>query len=275
MADKNKVKNLSESNIDGVVNEVNMENSSSNLDNKLKDEIEDNAIEELMILKQTIEEKNELIEKLKKENEENKELLIRLKADFENYKKRVREEQKDMVKFSNQKLISDLIPILDDLDRAVDSSSDEIKKTAFFEGLNMVIKSFHNILEKNYYLEKIEKENVIFDPHFHEAISVIEEPDIEGMIVSKVLQKGYKIDSRVLRTAKVVVKKGVEKKDKNKEGKNTEEHKGIDKLDLKEDINNDKNDINEKKSKDKNTINIEDEGLNNKVSQNDDLNDNN
>lgn len=274
MADKNKVKNLSESNIDGVVNEVSMGNNSSNLDNKLKDEIEDNAIEELMILKQTIEEKNELIEKLKKESEENKELLIRLKADFENYKKRVREEQKDMVKFSNQKLISDLIPILDDLDRAIDSSSDEIKKTAFFEGLNMVIKSFHNILEKNYYLEKIEKENVIFDPHFHEAISVAEDPDIEGMIVSKVLQKGYKIDSRVLRTAKVVVKKGVEKKDTNKEDKNKEEHKCIDKLDLKEDITSDKDESNKKKSKDENTTNNAEEGLNNKELQNDDSDDN-
>ncbi|MEJ5273065.1 MAG: hypothetical protein WH035_02950, partial [Spirochaetota bacterium] len=64
------------------------------------------------------------------------------------------------------------------------------------------------------------------------------------------------------------------KKDTNKEDKNKEEDKGIDKLDLKEDINNDKNDINEKKSKDKNTINIEDEGLNNKELQNDDSDDN-
>lgn len=185
--------------------------SNEEIKEKLTDEIQDNAIEELLILKQTIEEKNELIEKLKKENEENKDLLIRLKADFENYKKRVREEQKDMVKFSNQRLITDLLPILDDFDRALDSASDEIKNSSFFEGLNMVVKSFHNILEKKYFLESIEGENIPFDPHFHEAISVIEDQGIEGMVVIKTLQKGYKIDSRVLRSAKVVVKKGVEK----------------------------------------------------------------
>lgn len=185
-------------------------NSDTQISKKdLTEEIEDNAIEELLILKQTIEEKNELIEKLKLENEETKNLLIRLKADFENYKKRVREEQKDMIKFSNIKLIMDLLPILDDLDRAVSSVSEEIKQSSFFEGLNMVKKSLHNLLEKKYYLESIDSENVVFDPNYHEAISLIEDNNIKGMIVDKVLQKGYKIDSRVLRSAKVVVKKGI------------------------------------------------------------------
>jgi molecular chaperone GrpE len=181
---------------------------------ELNEQIQDNAIEELLILKQTIEEKNEMIEKLKKENEETKDLLIRLKADFENYKKRVREEQKDMVKFSNQKLISDLLPVLDDLDRAIESVSDELKNSTFFDGLNMVVKSFHNILEKKYYLEKIKDEKVVFDPHFHEALSVVEDNNTDGMIVDKILQPGYKIDSRVLRSAKVVVRKGSDKAQK-------------------------------------------------------------
>ncbi|MFN3412351.1 MAG: nucleotide exchange factor GrpE [Exilispira sp.] len=192
-------------NDDNIV--VNSDNQTSK--KELTEEIEDNAIEELLILKQTIEEKNELIEKLKLENEETKNLLIRLKADFENYKKRVREEQKDMVKFSNIKLIIDLLPILDDLDRAVSSVSEEIKQSSFFEGLNMVKKSLHNLLEKKFYLESIDSENVVFDPNYHEAISLIEDNNIKGMIVDKVLQKGYKIDSRVLRSAKVVVRKGV------------------------------------------------------------------
>lgn len=189
---------------------------------KLSEEIQDNAIEELLILKQTIEEKNEMIEKLKKENEETKDLLIRIKADFENYKKRVREEQKDMVKFSNQRLITDLLPVLDDLDRAIESASDDLKKSNFFDGLNMVIKSFHNILEKKYYLEKIKDEKVVFDPHFHEALSVIEDNNAEGMIVDKILQPGYKIDSRVLRSAKVVVRKGIDKTKKSDNEKNDE-----------------------------------------------------
>ncbi len=214
--------------------EMNITNNlNNNIKEKLNEEINNNAIEELLILKQTIEEKNEVIEKLKKENEENKDLLIRLKADFENYKKRVRDEQKDMIKFSNQRLITDLLPVLDDLQRAIDSSSEEIKKSSFFEGLQMVVKSFYNILEKKYYLQKIDQSKVPFDPHFHEALSVIEDEEIDGMIVDTILQPGYKIDSRVLRSAKVVVKKGVEKKkvdenysDKNSKIENTENQNG-------------------------------------------------
>ncbi|HQQ19614.1 MAG TPA: nucleotide exchange factor GrpE, partial [Exilispira sp.] len=78
---------------------------SNNIKNELNSDINDNAIEELLILRQTIEEKNEIIENLKKENEDLKNLSIRLKADFENYKKRVKEENKDLIRFSNQRLL--------------------------------------------------------------------------------------------------------------------------------------------------------------------------
>ncbi|GEM_PF-604935 len=196
-------------------NKSNADDSSNKIKDELNSEIDDNAIEELLILKQTIEEKNEIIEKIKKENEENKDLLIRMKADFENYKKRVREEQKDMVKFANQRLITDLLPIIDDFDRAISSVTDEIKNTSFYEGLCIVIKSFHNLLEKKYFLEKIDEKDVAFDPNYHEAISVIEDGNTKGMTIDKILQSGYKIESRILRTAKVVVRKGVENSQKN------------------------------------------------------------
>ncbi len=220
--------------------EMSINNIDSDVKKELSEEISDNAIEELLILKQTIEEKNELIEKIKNENEENKDLLIRLKADFENYKKRVREEQKEMIKFSNIKLISDLLPVLDDFDRAISSISDEFKNSSIFEGLNMVIKSFHNILEKKYYLEKINEENVPFDPHFHEAISVIEDKTIKGMYVEKVLQAGYKIDSRILRSAKVVVKKGLDN-NKNSDENKSESNNDLQDKSIDESINKDKN----------------------------------
>ena len=116
---------------------------STNIKNELNSDINDNAIEELLILRQTIEEKNEIIENLKKENEDLKNLSIRLKADFENYKKRVKEENKDLIRFSNQRLLQDLLPIIDDFDRAIASIPADKMEDPIFKGLTIILTNFH------------------------------------------------------------------------------------------------------------------------------------
>ena len=179
---------------------------SNNIKNELNSDINDNAIEELLILRQTIEEKNEIIENLKKENEDLKNLSIRLKADFENYKKRVREENKDLIRFSNQRLLQDLLPIIDDFDRAIASIPADKIEDPIFKGLTIILTNFHNLLEQKYNLKKINELNVPFDPLLHEAISLVEDPSANGMMVAEVFLPGYKIDERVLRAAKVLVK---------------------------------------------------------------------
>lgn len=184
---------------------------SNNIKNELNSDINDNAIEELLILRQTIEEKNEIIENLKKENEDLKNLSIRLKADFENYKKRVKEENKDLIRFSNQRLLQDLLPIIDDFDRAIASIPADKIEDPIFKGLTIILTNFHNLLEQKYNLKKINELNVPFDPLLHEAISLVEDPSANGMMVAEVFLPGYKIDERVLRAAKVLVKRGVSK----------------------------------------------------------------
>ncbi|HOV46689.1 MAG: nucleotide exchange factor GrpE [Spirochaetes bacterium] len=184
---------------------------SNNIKNELNSDINDNAIEELLILRQTIEEKNEIIENLKKENEDLKNLSIRLKADFENYKKRVKEENKDLIRFSNQRLLQDLLPIIDDFDRAIASIPADKMEDPIFKGLTIILTNFHNLLEQKYNLKKINELNVPFDPLLHEAISLVEDPSANGMMVAEVFLPGYKIDERVLRAAKVLVKRGVSK----------------------------------------------------------------
>ncbi|HQJ41135.1 MAG TPA: nucleotide exchange factor GrpE [Exilispira sp.] len=184
---------------------------SNNIKNELNSDINDNAIEELLILRQTIEEKNEIIENLKKENEDLKNLSIRLKADFENYKKRVKEENKDLIRFSNQRLLQDLLPIIDDFDRAMASIPADKIEDPIFKGLTIILTNFHNLLEQKYNLKKINELNVPFDPLLHEAISLVEDPSANGMIVAEVFLPGYKIEERVIRAAKVLVKRGASK----------------------------------------------------------------
>lgn len=184
---------------------------SNNIKNELNSDINDNAIEELLILQQAIEEKNEIIENLKKENEDLKNLSIRLKADFENYKKRVKEENKDLIRFSNQRLLQDLLPIIDDFDRAMASIPADKIEDPIFKGLTIILTNFHNLLEQKYNLKKINELNVPFDPQLHEAISLVEDPSANGMIVAEVFLPGYKIEERVIRAAKVLVKRGASK----------------------------------------------------------------
>jgi molecular chaperone GrpE len=184
---------------------------SNNIKNELNSDINDNAIEELLILQQAIEEKNEIIENLKKENEDLKNLSIRLKADFENYKKRVKEENKDLIRFSNQRLLQDLLPIIDDFDRAMASIPADKIEDPIFKGLTIILTNFHNLLEQKYNLKKINELNVPFDPLLHEAISLVEDPSANGMIVAEVFLPGYKIEERVIRAAKVLVKRGASK----------------------------------------------------------------
>src|SRR3989338_5691145 len=122
--------------------------------------------------------------------------LKRALADYHNLERRVDEERKLLAQLSSAIVIEKLLPILDNLESAQKHLNDQ--------GLEMVIKQFKDVLVQEG-VEEIETEGAQFDPHIHEAIEVIEGPN-EGSIV-KVLTKGYKINDRVIRPAKVVVER--------------------------------------------------------------------
>ncbi len=163
-------------------------------------------------LKKLLEEREKEIKELKaqleqasKEREEYLDLARRVSADFDNYRKRIMQREEEMRKFAGENLIRNLLPIIDDLERALNhmhpaSSLKELKK-----GVEMVYKKFHDFL-KSYNVEKMEVVGKEFNPHFHEALIV--EGEGEGQeVVMEELEPGYLMHGRLLRPAKVKVHK--------------------------------------------------------------------
>ena len=127
--------------------------------------------------------------------------LLRLAADFENYKKRAARERQEYVALANERLIAELIPILDDLERAL-SAAEEHQEAQLEEGVRLVHRSLAALLE-HHGLTGIETDGK-FDPHVHEALLSQPSEAEEGSVID-VVQKGYRLGDRVVRPARVVV----------------------------------------------------------------------
>jgi molecular chaperone GrpE len=128
--------------------------------------------------------------------------LLRLAADFENYKKRAAREREEYVVFANERLVKDLLPILDDLERAL-AAVGEHEEATVEEGVRLVHRSLASLLERNG-VKEIETTGK-FDPHVHEALLTQPSEDAEEGSVLDVVQKGYAIGGRVVRPARVIV----------------------------------------------------------------------
>jgi len=147
-----------------------------------------------------------LLEEVKK-GKESQEKMLRHQADLENTRKRLEREKQEFLKYANEGLILSLLNILDDLERTVDLA--ELAKqdlSAFLKGIEMILAHLYELL-KEQGVRVIEAEGKIFDPNYHEALIQIENKDLPDHTVVEVLQKGYLINERVLRTAKVKVSK--------------------------------------------------------------------
>jgi molecular chaperone GrpE len=127
--------------------------------------------------------------------------LLRVAADFENYKKRAARERAEYVTHANERLVKELLPILDDLERALDAVGEHQEATVE-EGVRLVHRSLASLLERNG-VKEIDTEGK-FDPHVHEAL-LSQPSDAEEGSVIDVVQKGYTIGDRVVRPARVVV----------------------------------------------------------------------
>ncbi|MDI6603937.1 MAG: nucleotide exchange factor GrpE [Thermoanaerobacteraceae bacterium] len=163
---------------------------------------QDASLEESNIEKEL----EELREKFKqKENEANEylELVQRLKAEFENYRKRTQKEKCELIEFGQEKIILDILPVIDNFERALCSEGDD--KT-FREGIELIYKQFKGILEKSG-VKEIHAEGEIFDPHKHHAVMQEEVEDKKENEIIEVLQKGYILNNKVIRPSMVKVAK--------------------------------------------------------------------
>lgn len=150
------------------------------------------------LLKEQLQEKDKIIE-------DHKNRLLRALADFENYKKRVANEQDALVQFSNEQLISALLPVVDNFERALGSMEKEKIADDFAKGLALIKKQIEDALKK-FGLEEIQALNQPFDANLHEAIMKKESDHPENTII-EVAQKGYMLHSRLLRPAMVIISK--------------------------------------------------------------------
>lgn len=129
--------------------------------------------------------------------------FARLQADFSNYKKRVEKEKQDIFKSASSRIITSILPVLDDLDRAL-AHSDDTAKAGLSSGLALIAKSLNEILAKEG-LEYIDVKDAEFNPNIHHAVMMEEVEGVESGKVIQEVQKGYKVNGKVVRPSMVKV----------------------------------------------------------------------
>lgn len=142
---------------------------------------------------------------LARQVEELKDRLVRNVADTENYKKRLQRDKEEAVRYANTALVKDLIGPMDDFSRALDAAEQSSNFEALKEGVRMIEDRLYSTLKNNWGLEVIDKSDVPFDPEEHEACLMEEVDGLDEDTVTMMLQKGYKLNGRVIRPAKVKV----------------------------------------------------------------------
>jgi len=150
-----------------------------------------------------------------KEAAENRDRYLRAMAELDNYKKRAARDKEDAIKYGNEKLIKDILPILDSLDRALHQSADLSVRNnfeAFQQGLELIHSQILGCLERHGVV-KITAKGEEFDPDRHQALMQVETPEMESNQVVDEYESGYTMHGRLLRPAKVSVSKNIPKED--------------------------------------------------------------
>ncbi|MDR2019264.1 MAG: nucleotide exchange factor GrpE [Treponema sp.] len=158
---------------------------------------------------ETVEAPEEKLASLEAQLAEAKDQYLRKAAEFENFRKRMNREKQDTIEFANQNLLLDLIPIMDDFERAIKAAETSQKAAAdfdaFLEGISMIEKRLGVQLENKWGLKRFDSAGEIFDPNRHEAIMMDKSPEITEPVVQEDFLKGYTLKDRVVRSAKVKV----------------------------------------------------------------------
>lgn len=142
---------------------------------------------------------------LKKENDALREAHLRVQAEFQNYKRRTEKEKSEIYKYANEKIVVELLAVMDNLDRALDSISHNAEDHQnVLNGVEMIKKSFEDLLEKEG-VQVIEAVDQPFDPNLHHAVMTEEKDGCDSDVVIEEFQKGYKLGEKVVRPSMVKV----------------------------------------------------------------------
>ncbi len=176
-------------------------------DDKTQEQVpvnEDSSLETSKEQPEEVVEETDPLILMQEERDQFRDQFLRTAAEMENYRKRVNRERDEDRKYSKFSFISELLPAMDNLQRAIDSAANDEAAAGLLQGVQMVLKQFEEILSRNG-AEPIEAMGQPFDPNFHEAIQQRPTADVEPMTVVEVLERGIKLHDRVIRPSKVIV----------------------------------------------------------------------
>ena len=146
----------------------------------------------------------EAFQTLEKDYEALKEKMLRLTAEYDNFRKRTQREKAADLKYKAQDLATDLVPVVDTFDRALQLKPDENSIDSFYEGMEMIYRQLMQALSQAG-VEEIKTEGETFDPNFHQAVMQVEDDQYESQAIVETLQKGYRLKDRIIRPAMVKV----------------------------------------------------------------------
>lgn len=194
----NSEENVETQNVDNSQDSVeNTDNSEVNEDHLQEDSQEEVQTED-------VDPKDEKIQELEKLANDNEEKYLRLYAEFENYKRRIQNENQINKTYQAQDVLTDILPSIDNIERALQIEGDDESFKSLQKGVQMVHESLLRALKDNG-LEEIEAEGQEFDPNLHQAVVQDDNPDFKSGEITQELQKGYKLKDRVLRPSMVKV----------------------------------------------------------------------
>jgi molecular chaperone GrpE len=144
------------------------------------------------------------LEETRKELAEGQDKFLRLAAEFDNYKKRTAREFSGLIQNANEELIAQLIPVLDNFERALDAAQSSEDFDSFHKGVELIHQQLKDVLEKQG-VKEIEALGEPFDPHKHEAVMMVEKEKTPSETVVEEVERGYMLNDKVLRPSKVAV----------------------------------------------------------------------
>ncbi len=173
---------------------------------KQEDDVIENADQEIIdeVNQPDAEEATNELEVLQREKDEVYQRLLRVQAEYDNFRRRTQKEKEADRKYRSQSLITDLLPIVDNFERAIQAEVNNEAAKQFVDGIKMVYRQLNDALEKEG-VEVIATVGETFDPHLHQGVVQVEDDQYESNVVVEELQKGYKLKDRIIRPAMVKV----------------------------------------------------------------------
>ena len=191
-------------NIDGDEEPKKEAESATEVEEKAQLEVEkptDQEIEAELLEDEKVEHADALQEQLNAANDQ----LLRTQAEIQNIRRRAERDVENAHKYGLEKFANQLLPVVDNLQRALDAiDGDKDSQKAIYEGIDLTLKNFLDVLAQ-FKIEAIDPSGEPFDADYHQAVSMVPNPDVEPNTVIEVVQKGYKLNGRLMRPAMVVV----------------------------------------------------------------------